>query len=202
MRSAGVSVARITDVLTMNWWLLLVRGIFAIAFGIAIFALDPFFPVPFVREIIFALLSVLFGFFALASGLLTSLASIRSFSWVSGALLTDGIAISVAGLLVLVLPGLTLREVMYMIACAALLAGIAEIAVAAGLRRTIKHEWLLMTAGMGSAAFGIYLGFAAEYNLTSVLRATCIYALVSGVAITAFAIRLRKLPSQRRAAAA
>jgi uncharacterized membrane protein HdeD (DUF308 family) len=58
MRSVSGSVAKMMELLTRNWWLLLVRGIFAIAFGCAIVALDPFFPVPFVREITFAVLAV------------------------------------------------------------------------------------------------------------------------------------------------
>ena len=197
MRDFGDSLAMMTDLLKKNWWLLLVRGIFAIAFGIAIFALDPFFPVPFVREITFAVLTVLFGFFPLVCGLLTTLASVRSFSWMAWALLADGAAISVIGVLVLFIPDLTLKEVMYLIACAAVLAGIAEIGVAAGLRPTLEHEWLLMTAGIVSVAFGVYIGVAGGHDLTSVLRATCAYALVSGFAVTAFAIRLHNLPSQK-----
>lgn len=202
MRDFGDSVATLGDLLKTNWWLLLVRGIFAIAFGIAIFALDPFFPVPFVREITFAVLTVLFGFFSLLCGLLTCLASVRSFSWMAWALLADGATISVIGVLVLFVPDLTLTEVIYLIACAAVLAGIAEIGVAANLRRTLEHEWLLMTAGIGSAAFGVYLGVAGGNDFTSLLRATCVYALVTGLAITGFAIRLRKLPLQRRTAVA
>lgn len=197
MHTAGNIVGMIIDLLTKNWWLLLVRGILAIVFGIAIFAMEPFFLVPFVREITFALLAVLFGWFALTCGLLTTLASLRSLPWMAWALLADGGLILLTGLLVVFLPGLTLTEVMYLIGCAAVLAGISEIAVAVALRRNIKHEWLLMTAGFGSAAFGVYLGVAGGHDLTSVLRATCAYALVSGFAVTAFAIRLHKLPSQK-----
>jgi uncharacterized membrane protein HdeD (DUF308 family) len=184
------------DLLRRKWWLLLVRGILAILFGLAILALDPFFPVPLIREIPFALLALLFGLFALACGVLTALASIHSFADVNWAVLVDGIAISVAGAMVLLLPDLTLAAVVYMIACAAFLAGISEIAIAATLRQQVQHEWLLMTAGVGSAIFGIYIGLAAEQNLILVLRATCVYALVSGAAITAFSIRLRTLPAR------
>jgi uncharacterized membrane protein HdeD (DUF308 family) len=181
------------DLLKKNWWLLLVRGILAMVFGLAILALDPFVPVPLIREIPFALLALLFGLFALTCGALTALASIRSFGYVNWALLVDGTAIALSGAMVLVLPGLTLAEVVYMIACASFLAGISEIVIALTLRKQIQHEWLLMMAGLGSTLFGIYIGLAAEHNLILVLRATCVYALVSGAAITAFSIRLRTL---------
>jgi len=185
-----------------NWWLLLVRGILAIAFGLAILALDPFFPVPLIREIPFALLALLFGLFAVTCGLLTALASIhlKSVNW---ALMLDGAAIAVAGAIVLVLPDLSLEQVVYMIACATFLAGLSEIVIAIALRSHIHHAWLVMTAGLGSAVFGVYIGLAAEYNLILVLRATCVYALVSGAAITAFSIRLRTFSGpQHRAATA
>ena len=150
------------DLLRKNWWLLLVRGVLAITFGLAILALDPFFPVPLIREIPFALLALLFGLFALTCGVLTALASIHSFTCVNWALLVDGTAISAVGAMVLLIPGLTLAEVVYMIACATFLAGISEIVIAVTLRQQVQHEWLLMTAGVGSAIFGIYIGLAAE----------------------------------------
>lgn len=191
------------DLLRRNWWLLLVRGVLAIAFGLAILALDPFFPVPLIREIPFALLALLFGLFALICGVLTAAASLHSFARVNWALLVDGIAIAVAGAMVLVLPELTLAEVVYMIACAAFLAGLSETVIALSLRSHIHHAWLFMTAGLGSAIFGIYIGLAAEHDLILVLRATCVYALVSGAAITAFSIRLRtfRAPQHRTATA-
>lgn len=188
------------DLLKRHWWLLFVRGVFAIAFGIAIFALDPFFPVPFIRETTFAVLALLFGLFALVCGLLTTIASLRSFTSEAWLLFTDGIAISVAGLLVLIIPSLTFREVIYMIACAAVLAGISEVGIATSLRRQIEHDWLLMTAGIGSVAFGIYLGLAAEHDFVPASLATCVYALVSGLTMAVFAFRLRNAPLRRRAA--
>lgn len=188
------------DLLKRNWWLLFVRGLFAIAFGIAIFALDPFFPVPLIREATFAVLALVFGLFALICGLLTTFASLRSFTSEAWLLFADGIAISVAGLLVLFIPGLTLREVIYMIACAAVFAGLSEVMIAKALRQQIKHEWLLMTAGIGSMAFGVYLGLAAEHGFAPASRATCVYALVSGLAMSVFAFRLRNVALRRRTA--
>src|SRR6185437_867453 len=190
------------DVLARNWWLLLVRGILAIAFGLAILALDPFFPVPLLREIPFAILALLFVFFALLCGLVTMFASARSLSCANWALLLDGTVIAVAGLMVLLLPGLTVEGVVYMIGCAAILAGASEMVLAVAWRRHIQHGWLLMTAGAGSLLFGIYIGLVAEHDLVLVLRATCVYTLVSGLAMAAFAIRLRNFPVQQRAATA
>jgi uncharacterized membrane protein HdeD (DUF308 family) len=189
------------DLLKKHWWLLLVRGVLSIAFALAIFAVNPFFSVPFIREIQFALLTLLFGLFGLASGILTVLASLRSFAYMNLALLIDGLAISTASVMVLALPSLVLRQVIYMIACVAVFAGISEIVLAATLRREIEHEWLLMTAGVWSTLFGLYLGLMAEHDLVQALNATCVYALVSGSAMIGLAFRLRNFPLRRHAAA-
>lgn len=190
------------NLLKKNWWLLFARGIFALTFGLAILALDPFFPIPLVREATFASLALLFGFSALICGLLTIFASIRSLTAAPWPLFVDGIAISMAGLLVVLLPELTLREVLYMIALAALMAGVSESVLAAALRHQLKHKWLLMTAGVGSAVFGVYLALSAEQDLATLLRATCAYALVSGLAMAVFAVRLRTVTLRGAAAAA
>ena len=96
--------------LIKNWWLLLLRGIFAIAFAIFIFVFLPFVPAPLLRQLAFAGLAVIFALFAFVSGVLTMAAAVRGAgqggsSWL---LLADGIAVTAGGLMILLSPGLTL----------------------------------------------------------------------------------------------
>ena len=63
--------------LIQNWWLLFLRGVFAIAFAIFIFVFLPFVPAPFLREFAFASLAAIFALFGIATGLLTIAAAVR-----------------------------------------------------------------------------------------------------------------------------
>jgi uncharacterized membrane protein HdeD (DUF308 family) len=182
--------------LVRNWWLLLARGIFAIVFAISIFALKPLFPAFLAREFAFATLTILFGLSALTCGLLTIAASIYPFTWSSWPLMADGVTISLVGLLVIILPSLTLGLVVYMIAIAAWLAGIFEIAIGANLRQHLKDEWLLIGGGIASFGFGSYLIIFGAHDLTSALTWVCWYAFLSGIAMTGVAIRLRGFKRQ------
>src|ERR1051326_7128127 len=94
--------------LIQNWWLLFLRGILAIAFGIFIFVFLPFLPAPFLRQFAFAGLAPIFALFTFATGVLTMAAAVlksgsHGFSW----LLVDGIAVTTGGLMILLFPGLT-----------------------------------------------------------------------------------------------
>ena len=96
--------------LIKNWWLLFLRGIFAIAFAIFIFVFLPFVPAPLLRQLAFAGLAAIFALFAFASGVLTMIAAVRGAgqggsSWL---MLADGIAVTAGGLIILLSPGLTL----------------------------------------------------------------------------------------------
>ena len=89
--------------LIKNWWLLLLRGIFAVAFAIFIFVFLPFVPAPLLRELSFAGLVMIFAVFATVTGAITIVAAIRGAgqggsSWL---MLADGIVVTTGGLVIL-----------------------------------------------------------------------------------------------------
>ena len=181
--------------LIQNWWLLLVRGIFAIAFAVFIFVFLPFVPAPLLRQLAFAGLSTIFAGFAVATGISTIVAAVRGArrgdtAWL---LLADGVVVTSGGLIIMVSPGLTLAHLIQLIAAIALLVGVLEIGAGFHLRRHIADEWMLLLSGLISAAFAVCLLLSGEANRQTVLSWIAVYAAAGGLAMAGLAFRLRKL---------
>lgn len=181
--------------LIQNWWMLLVRGILALAFAIFIFVFMPFMPAPLLRELAFAGLVEIFALFAIATGAMTIATAVwragqGGTSWL---LLADGIVVTTGGLVILISPALTLAHVILLIAVTALLLGSLEIVAGLHLRRHIRDEWLLISGGVISVAFATLLLLMRSGDAHSVLNWISVYATASGLAMVGLAFRLRGL---------
>ncbi len=186
-----------------NWWLLFLRGVLAMAFGLFIYVFLPFLPAPVLRQFAFAGLAVIFAVFAFATGVLTMAAAVRSAasggsSWL---LLTDGIAVTIGGLVILLSPGLTLIHVIQLIAAVALLAGVLELIAGIHLRRHVTDEWLLISGGIISLAFSTGLFLTRVNSVAGTLTWISLYALANGLAMIGLALRLRTLKNSIHALA-
>src|SRR5438093_2444204 len=138
------------DTLVRNWWVLLLRGLAGIIFGIITF-ISP--------AISLAALVLVFGAYALVDGVLAIISAIRWRGevdrwWV---LLLEGLAGIAAGIVTFLWPGITALALLYVIAAWALVTGVFEIAAAIRLRRAITGEWLLALSGVFSIALGVLL---------------------------------------------
>src|SRR5579864_6321863 len=147
-------------ILIRNWWLLALRGGFALIFGLVAFSLRFEIEALFLRAIAFTTLVVMFAVMAFISGALTIAAalwggSIRAWWW----LLLDGVLACVAAVAVITLPSLTLIELIHVIALWALIVSGLELATAARLRHHIADERFLAMGAAGSFVFGTYLTF-------------------------------------------
>jgi uncharacterized membrane protein HdeD (DUF308 family) len=171
------------DALARNWWLVLLRGIAGIVFGIITF---------FAPGISFAALVLLFGAYAFVDGVLAIMAAIgrraRSRRW--WVLLLEGLAGLAAGVITLFWPGITAIALLALIAAWALVTGGLEIAAAIRLRKVINNEWLLALAGVASVGFGILLVLFPGPAALALILWIGAYALVSGVLWVALALRL------------
>jgi uncharacterized membrane protein HdeD (DUF308 family) len=176
--------------LIQNWWLLLVRGMFAVLFAIFIFVFLPFVPAPLLRQLAFAGVSVVFAGLAICTGAITIAAAIRTRSRL---LMADGILVSFGGLVVLLSPGLTLTHVIQVIALVALLVGFVEILAGVHLRRHVQDEWLLVLSGLISVAFAVCLLLTPSEDRHTVLVWIALYAASGGLAMVGLAFRLRSL---------
>jgi uncharacterized membrane protein HdeD (DUF308 family) len=170
------------DTLARHWWLVLLRGLAGIVFGIMTFARP---------GISLAVLVLLYGAYALADGVFALLAAIgRRGQEHWGGLVFYGLLGIAAGVVALVWPGITAFALLYIVAAWALITGVVEITVAVRLRKMITHEWLLALNGILSVALGIALMlFPATGALVLVLWIGA-YAFVSGVMLTMLAFRL------------
>jgi uncharacterized membrane protein HdeD (DUF308 family) len=187
--------ANMIRMLIKNWWLLFLRGIFAIAFAIFIFAFMPFVPAPLLRQLAFAGLAAIFALFAFATGVLTVIAAVRGAGQGGSAwlVLADGIAITAGGLIILFSSGLTLLLLVQLIGLTALAVGMLEFLAGIHLRRHLTDEWLLICGGITSIAFAACLLLMHVGTVQTALTLISIYALANGLALMGLALRLRSL---------
>jgi len=173
-------------VLVGNWWAFVLRGIFAILFGLICFILPGM-----------ALLSLifLFGFYALADGILNIVAAFRrtgaeQVPW--WALLIAGVISIAAGVLAFAIPGITAVALLILIAAWAVATGILEIIAAIRLRKQISGEWVLVVSGLLSIAFGVLMFLFPRAGALAVVIWIGAYAIVLGILMIALGLRLSK----------
>ncbi len=172
------------EVLTRNWRLVVLRGVVAILFGILTF---------FNPGITLTVLVLLFGAYALLDGtflIALAIANRRGEPrWV--ALLLGGLLGAAIGVVTFVSPALTAVALLALIATWAIVLGVAEIVAAIRLRKEITNEWLFIVAGIVAVAFGAMLFYAPGAGTLAMVLWIGAYALVSGVLLIAFGLRLR-----------
>src|SRR5262245_6763720 len=142
--------ARFADILSRGWWLVLLRGLAAIVFGL----LTLFRP-----GISLAALVLLFGVYALVDGVLDVWHAISGRKendhwWM---LLLGGLLGIVVGFITLTTPGITALALLFYIAIWSIARGVLEIVAAIRLRKEIEGEWLLILGGLASVLFGFLL---------------------------------------------
>ncbi|NEU12453.1 HdeD family acid-resistance protein [Methylobacterium sp. BTF04] len=138
-----------STVLARNWWLVALRGIVAIAFGIVAFAA----PGAFVLSLV-----LFFSAYMLVDGLVTIVASVRAAQhherW--GYLLAEGILDLIVGVAAILAPAAAVWAFVYLVALWALVTG--GLMLAAAFRLHLHYgRWWLALGGIVSALFGLAL---------------------------------------------
>lgn len=196
MRSA--SVVRHTDhplqsriqALADNWWLILLRGIAAIVFGV----LAMIWP-----GVTLAVLVLLYGLFALSDGVFAILAAIRGSEYASSWWLAIvGLVGVAAGIVTLLWPGITSLVLLFCIAIWAIASGILQIAGAITMHNEIEGEWLLIASGVLSVLFGGLLILQPGTGALALVVLIASYAILYGILLTMLAFRLRGYASGNR----
>jgi uncharacterized membrane protein HdeD (DUF308 family) len=176
-----------------NWWVIALRGIAAIAFGI----LTIVWPTLSLLGIIF-----LFGAYALVDGISSIVAAVRGDPGTRGhglAIAIIGVAGVIAGIIAFVNPGLTAITLLYVIAAWAIVVGVTQIYAAYRLRKEIEGEWLMAIGGVASIAFGVLIIVAPGAGALSVLALIATFAILFGISLLALAWRLRTWHNEGRA---
>jgi len=177
------------DLLGRNWWVLAIRGVIAIAFGILAFV-QPGITLAVLVTLVAAYF-VLDGVSLLATYVRGDPAA-RQAGW-SVAII--GILGIVVGIAAFVWPNITALWLLAVVAVWAIVTGILQVIAAIRLRREIEGELLLAIAGVISVAFGAYLLINPSDGLLSLVWLVGFWAIAFGVINLLLAIRLRGLQS-------
>jgi uncharacterized membrane protein HdeD (DUF308 family) len=164
-----------------HWWVLALRGALAVLFGIMAFAWP---------GVTMAVLVLLYGAYALADGLLASIAGVKTRTW---SLLGVGLLGIVAGVVTFIWPSITAIVLLYIIAFWAIFVGVFEIVTAIKLRKEMENEWLLIVSGIGFALLGLLLLFNPGAGALSVVWIIGTFAILFGIMLLLLAFRLRGL---------
>jgi len=175
---------RLAAILFRNWWVLLLRGLVAIAFGLLIW---------FQPGISLAALVLLFGAYSMADGILGVWTAIaerkeREHGWL---LLLEGLLGIGIGTLTFMVPGITALVLVFYIAIRAIAMGVLEIVVAIHLRKEIKGEWLLILSGLASVVFGVIVMARPGLGALAVLWLIAAYAVIFGLLLVILAFKAR-----------
>jgi uncharacterized membrane protein HdeD (DUF308 family) len=175
---------QLAAILFRNWWVLLLRGLVAIAFGVLVW-LQP--------GISLAALVLLFGAYSMADGILSIWTAIAERKerehW--GLLLVGGLLGIGVGILTFLVPGITALALLFYIAVWAIATGVLEIVAAIRLRKEIEGEWLLILSGLVSVVFGIVLMARPGAGALAVLWLIATYAVVFGILLVILAFKAR-----------
>ena len=176
---------RLAAVLSRAWWVLLLRGLIAILFGVLTWR-QP--------GISLAALVLLFGGYSLVDGVLAVWAAIMGREehedwWV---VLLWGLIGAGVGILTLLAPGVTAVALLFYIAIWAIASGIVQIVAAIRLRREIEGEWLLVLGGLASVAFGIVLMTQPVAGALALLWLIATFAVIFGVILVILSFRVRR----------
>jgi len=168
-------------VLADNWWIVALRGVLAILFGIAAFVVPVATMLAFV--IVFAAYSFVDGIFSIV---LSVRGARKGERW--GLLLLNGLFGIAIGVAAALLPGITVLAFVFMVAAWALVSGGLMLGAAIGLK--ISHgRWLLVFGAIVSLLYGMLLiasPFIGALVLTWWMGA---HALVFGVTLIMLAFR-------------
>jgi uncharacterized membrane protein HdeD (DUF308 family) len=175
-----------------DWWLIAARGALAIVIGILVlFWLEP---TNLVLVLLFGVFSSVDGMFAISVGTAS-----REYFKRWWALLLEGIAGIVIGVLLFYWPDVTTRVLLYFIAVRAVITGSLEILAAIEFRQVFPEESTMMIGSLLSVTLGILLFVFPAEGIVNLIWLMGSYAMIAGLIELIFACRLRCLMRESKA---
>jgi uncharacterized membrane protein HdeD (DUF308 family) len=188
--TSGVGSSPSAETLVQNWWLFTLRGVLGIIFGI----LALIFPGPTILSLV-----LLFSAYMLVDGIFGIISAVRAIRrkedrW--GLLIFEGLLDIATGVVAFLWPGLTVVAFVWLIAAWAIVSG--GLMTAAGFRLNIEHgRWWLVLGGLLSLAYGVLLIITPLIGAVVLTWWLGAYALVFGVALVIFSLKLRSRQHER-----
>ncbi|MBS0319580.1 MAG: HdeD family acid-resistance protein [Proteobacteria bacterium] len=170
--------------LQKNWWILALRGLAAVIFGV-LALVEPITAI--------AALVLLWGAYAFVDGIFGVFAAFKGphkdgFPWW---MLVMGLVGIAAGVYTFLAPAITALALLYLIAIVCIVRGVMEISAAIRLRKEINNEWWLILAGAASLIFGVLLFLNPGAGALALIVWIGIMAIVVGVFELILAFRIR-----------
>lgn len=171
------------ELLVENWWVVAIRGVLAVGFGLAMLLLP---------DVSFEILVLSFGLYVLLDGIFTLVTAFRSIGrqtrwW---ALILEGLLDLGAGILTFIIPEVSAQFIVILIAIWGVTTGVSEISAAIRLRREIIGEWLLGFGGILSVIFGLLMFVASSFGMIVAIVLISFYAIAFGVLVLLLSVRL------------
>jgi uncharacterized membrane protein HdeD (DUF308 family) len=172
-----------------NWWVLLVRGIVALLFGILIAARPG-------AGLLFIVL--LFGAYALVFGAFAIGAAIFDSPRRKSELIVEGVVAIIAGVATYSQPGITALALDATIAVFAIFTGVMQLTSAVRLRREVEHWGWMAASGVASMLFGVLMIALPAAGMLAVTWLIAAYGIVLGVTMIVMSLELRRLQARVR----
>lgn len=166
-----------------HWWLVLIRGLAAITFGV----LALFWPVAAILSflLVFAAYLVVDGALAITSG-------VRAIDhherW--GFFIAEGVFDLILAAAIVIFPGAAVFGFVWFTAIWAMVTGIAMISAAWHMERAQGHFWLVL-GGVFSILWGVFLVFLPFFGALILIWSFAAYAILFGLFLLAAAFHLR-----------
>ena len=175
-----------TSEIQKSWWILLLRGFFAIIFGL----LALFLPGLVLETLLlfFGILAIVSGVFLFFDGIIVKGDRIIK--------IIEGLLWIVIGILVLVLPITSLTVIMFFIAFWAIVIGIFQIIMSIRLRKVIENEWLGILNGLFSFVFGILIMFNLLAGAEAIIMVFGIFAILFGITSIILSFRVKSIKAE------
>jgi uncharacterized membrane protein HdeD (DUF308 family) len=181
----AISQALLND-MSRGWWVILLRGIVGVLFGVLAFAWPGATLLALV--LVWGVYAIFDGAFALYQMVLAARQDRRWWPY-----LLEGLVGIGAGVMAFAWPEITALALVLLIAAWAIVTGVFEIIAAIDLRKQVRHEWLLGLSGVLSILLGLLVMAQPDAGALAVVWLLGAYALLFGVTLIGLAFRVRGL---------
>ena len=171
--------------LARHWWIFLLRGAFAILFGVMAIAWP---------HITIVSLVLVWGAYAFADGIISLYTAVSGQThgddrWLVA--LQGAIGV-IASLIAFFMPGITALGLLIAIAAWSLVVGVLQIVAAIRLRHEITGEFWLGLSGLISVLFAFFVMANPGQGAIAIIWVIGAYAIIFGVMLIAFAFRIKE----------
>jgi uncharacterized membrane protein HdeD (DUF308 family) len=177
----------VLEVTARYWWVVLLRGLLAIVFGVGALIWP---------GITILSLVLLFGAYSLVDGILDLAMAVGGKETAGSNRLLVGLMGLLgigAGIVAFLWPDITAVALLWVIAAWAIATGILEILVAVRFRKEITNEWFWVLSGILSVILGLVLVFQPTLGALGLITTIGVFSIAWGVMLVVLSFRLRRL---------